>query len=195
MSGSQPAGPSEGLPFYRLLMVIGSLLPLFVLLALRGVPIIDKEPLIPDAYFKAICGAFAVLPTCFILFRLLVAYRTNDSKDISVGSATDNRQNLVAYLFALVIPLYQNSYTTMGDVQAALFLLAVVVFVLYHLDLYYMNLGFALCGYRVYTVEAPPDGNPLSGRHPFVVFSRKRYLTTGTTVRCYRISDIVYIEK
>jgi len=43
-----------------------------------------------------------------------------------------------------------------------------------------MNLLFAFFGYRVYTIRTKDDNNPFSGQCPFVVLSKRHYISSGT---------------
>ncbi len=194
MSETQPLQPKEGFVLFRWLMVMGSMAPLFCLLAFKGVPKIDGKDVLPNSTFIELCLLLALIPTAIIFRRLTIAKAHDDTRVIAVGTATDSRENLLAYLFALIIPLYQNSYASMGDVWAAVFLLILIMFMFYHLNLHYMNLLFAGFGYRVYTVETQDDGNPFSGRSSFIVLSKRHYMPSGTQIRGYRISDTVYVE-
>ena len=67
---SQPL--KEGLQVMRLIMVVSSMAPLFVLWAARG------SGLVPDKYFIPGCLVLAVLPTCLLLLRIRTAKLHND---------------------------------------------------------------------------------------------------------------------
>ena len=82
----------------------------------------------------------------------------------------------------------------MRDLWAAIVLLLLIVFILFHLNLHYMNILFAFFGYRVYTIEAESGENRFSGQIPFVVLSKRHSIPNGAELQVYRISDTVYIE-
>jgi hypothetical protein len=191
--------PAEGLVVYRCLMIVGSFAPLFILLAIRGVPMIADPklgavPVMPASLFLWGCVALAIVPTLIIFFRVRKAIKANDTRTIIAGEVTDNREHLLIYLFALILPLYQNSYSGIRDVWAAAVLVLFVFFILYHLSLHYMNLLFALLGYRVYTVRMGDSSNSFSGQCPFVVLSKRHDIPKQTKLLVHRISDTVYIE-
>ena len=77
---------------------------------------------------------------------------------------------------------------------AVLVALAFIVFLFWHLNLHYMNVLFAVLGYRVFSV-LPPAGNPLSGRGGLVVITRRPVLSSGERITAYRLSDTVYFER
>lgn len=64
----------------------------------------------------------------------------------------------------MLLPLYAMELDTWRDLATVLEALGFIVFLFWHLNLHYMNLLFAACGYRVFTVYPPADANPLSGR-------------------------------
>src|ERR1039457_2030982 len=95
-----PAGINRGLPTARLLMVISSLSPLFILWAIRGAPPIS------DCYWVTACLALAIAPNGVLLWRWSAARRRNDHRIIIIASARDQSDHLLVYLFAMLLPLY-----------------------------------------------------------------------------------------
>src|ERR1035441_3208084 len=93
----------EGLKAARLIMVLSSISPLFILWAVRG------TALIPNRYFISACGALVLLPNCFLLLRLWTAKRHTDTREITVGIAEDHRDHLLVYLFAMLLPFYSTN--------------------------------------------------------------------------------------
>ena len=178
----------EGLGMARLLMVLSSVSPLFVLWAIRG------TTLIPDAYFLLFCAAMIIAPNGFLLLRIAVARRYQEMRELIVGTAEDHRDHLLVYLFAMLLPFYADDLATWRAIAAAMVALGFIVFLFWHLNLHYMNVMFALFGYRVHTVYPQSDGNPLSGRSSFVVITRRVTLAPGEQITAYRISNTVYLE-
>ena len=127
---------SEGLRFVRLMMVISSLTPLFLLWAVRGM-----QP-IPDKWLIGICGAFVVLPNAVLLARLSVAVKRGDVRTLDIESADDHRDHLLVYLFAVLMPLFDANIGHQRDSAATIIALFFVVFLFWHLNLHYMNLLF-----------------------------------------------------
>ena len=95
-----PNGANRGLPIARLLMVIGSLAPLFFLWAIRG------APPIPDRYWIGTCLTLAIIPNLVLVWRWRTAKRRNDHRVIVVAAARDQSEHLILYLFAMLLPLY-----------------------------------------------------------------------------------------
>jgi hypothetical protein len=135
-----------------------------------------------------------VLPYSVLGLRMRSARQRNDRRELFVARAEDHREHLLVYLFAMLLPFYTASLDSWRDFTAEVAALAFVVFLFWHLNLHYMNLLFALAGYRVFTVYPPSDDNPFSGRETFVLITRRLTLAAGQTLAAYRLSDTVYFE-
>jgi hypothetical protein len=179
---------SEGLRLARLMMVLGGLSPLFILWALRGL-----DP-IPDVYWIPICGMMVAIPNIVIAARFWIAKHRGERKVLTIGEADDNRDHLLVYLFAMVMPLYDLNVHERREACAMATALVFIVFLFWHLNLHYMNLVFALFGYRVYTVRPQETNDGISGRSPFVVLTRRTVLRRGDTMHTVRISNGVFWE-
>lgn len=160
-------GHQEGLKAARLLMVLSSVSPLFILWAIRG------TPLIPDQYFLTFCGLMVIVPNAFLWLRIETAKKNNENRELVVGIAEDHREHLLVYLFAMLLPFYADNLATWRILAAALAALGFIVFLFWHLNLHYMNVVFAIFGYRVFTIIQVEDGNPLSGRESYVLITRE----------------------
>lgn len=188
MSKPHTTTHSEGLKAARLLMVLSSVSPLFILWAIRG------NSLIPDLYFIGFCAVMVLLPNAFLWLRIRRAKKQRDTREITVGSADDHRDHILVYLFAMLLPFYSQDLGNTRDLAATLAALAFIVFLFWHLNLHYMNLLFAALGYRVFTVYPPVDGNPLTGKTRHAMITRRVSLTPGERLVAYRLSDTVYLE-
>ncbi len=178
----------EGLELARLLMVLSSLSPLFILWAVRG------NDLIPDVYFIGACVLMALAPTAFLYWRIRVAQRENDKRELTIGASEDQRSHVLVYLFATLLPFYRQEFPTYRDLVAMILALAFIVFLFWRLNLHYMNVCFAIFGYRVFTVSPPRDENPNTGREPFILITCRRSLLPDDHLVAYRLSDSVYME-
>jgi hypothetical protein len=69
-----------------------------------------------------------------------------------------------------------------------------IVFLFWNNNLHYMNILFAVFGYRIFTIYPPNDGNPLSGRESVVLITRRCTLFQGERIVPYRLSNSVYWE-
>jgi len=150
--------------------------------------------MIPDYYFISLCAAMVLLPNAFLWLRIRTAKRDKDRREVTVGTADDHRDHILLYLFAMLLPFYSEDLGTLRDLAATLAALSFIVFLFWHLNLHYMNLLFAMLGYRVFTVYPPADGNPLTGKKRYAVITRRVSLSPGETITTYRLSDTVYLE-
>jgi hypothetical protein len=178
----------EGLKAARLLMVLSSISPLFILWAIRG------NSLIPDFWFIGFCTLMVIVPNVFLWLRIRVAKKQSDKRELTVGTADDHRDHILVYLFAMLLPFYSEDLGTWRDLGATVAALAFIVFLFWHLNLHYMNLIFAARGFRVFTVYPPADHNPLSGKTHQAVITRRVGLAPGERLIAYRLSDTVYLE-
>ena len=181
-------GHHEGLKVARLLMVLSSISPLFILWAIRG------NSLIPDLYFIAFCLLMVVAPNGFLWLRLRTARRDKDKRDLTIGKADDHRDHMLVYLFAMLLPFYSEDLGSWRYLGSSVAALAFIVFLFWHLNLHYMNLLFAARGYRVFTVYPPCNGNPISGKTSLALITRRVSLSSGEHLIAYRLSDTVYLE-
>jgi hypothetical protein len=182
------SAPKEGLRFVRLMMVLSSMTPLFVLWAIRGVDII------PDKYFILICLGFILLPNVILYWRWKSASKQQDIKTLTIGKADDHRDHLLVYLFAMLIPLYDANLQGCRDFAATVTAFLFIVFLFWHLNLHYMNLIFALFGYRVFTIEPPKINDGISGKHNFVLLTKRSSLAQNEEIKALRLSNTVFLE-
>jgi hypothetical protein len=179
---------AEGLRAARLLMVLSSVSPLFILWAIRG------NSLIRDRWFIGFCALMVVAPNAFLWLRIGTAKRQSDKRELTVGTADDHRDHILVYLFAMLLPFYSEDIGTWRDLGATFAALAFIVFLFWHLNLHYMNLLFAVRGLRVFTVSPPVEGNSLSGKTRQAVITHRVSLAPGDRIVAYRLSDTVYLE-
>ena len=135
-----------------------------------------------------------ILPNAFLWLRIRTAMKQSDRREIAVGAADDHRDDILVYLFAMLLPFYSEDIGAWRDLGATLAALAFIIFLFWHLNLHYMNLLFAVRGLRVFTVYPPADGNPLSGKMRQAVITNRVSLAPGDRIVAYRLSDTVYLE-
>ncbi|ESX41130.1 hypothetical protein X762_30325 [Mesorhizobium sp. LSHC426A00] len=74
-----------------------------------------------------------------------------------------------------------------------------IMFLFWHMRLHYMNLIFALWGYRIFTVEAR-SGTTQKDRESerlvtYAVISRRHYLVDGEPLTGYRLGGHVLVDR
>jgi hypothetical protein len=183
-----PSGANHGLPIARLLMVVGSLAPLFFLWAIRG------APPIPDLYWIGTCLTLVIVPNLVLVLRWQTAKRKNDHRVIVIATARDQSEHLLIYLFAMLLPLYTANLVNERELFSVAAAFVFIVFLFWHMNLHYMNIVFAILGYQVYTIEMKsPQGSSKSS----VVLLSKRDTPppTGASIDGLRLSDTVFVER
>ena len=100
----------------------------------------------------------------------------------------------MVYLIATLLPFYTADLESYREFGATVLALAFILFLFWHLNMHYMNLLFALQGYRVFTVT--PDSQDVHGGNaPFVILAKRTALVEGQKINAYRLSNTVFIEK
>jgi hypothetical protein len=173
--------------FIRFILVLACMSPLFILLAIRGMGSI------PFVFYFPACLFFAIAPNLYLLYRIYIAKKNNDRKNITIHAHSDNKDQLLTYIFAMLIPLYQASFSSINDLYAALCALIFVIYIFYHMELYYMNFWFALFDYRVLTIEADPSTSIFSTKH--VLITKKKTIIKDSTITPLRITDFLLFDK
>jgi hypothetical protein len=175
----------EGPGFARFILVWSSLSPVFVLWAVRGV---NK---IPDEIWIPVCTGLFVVPNLLLWLFLKVSRKRNNDKTINVQSARDQREHLLTYLFAMLVPLFDANLGGYRDLAAVGLALLFIIFLFWYMRLHYMNIFFALRGYRIYTVEATIGTTPADRdreRHvTYAVLSKRHHLPVGENFTGWRL--------
>ena len=187
---NRSTGPygTEGFRVFRLAMVLSSLSPLFVLWTIRG------SAIIPDTWLVIVCLSLVALPTWFLHWRVKTARAKRDERQVTVGAHEDSQKHLLVYLFATLLPFYRTTPADYRDTVAMALALGFIVFLFWHLRLHYVNILFALKGYRIFTVFPPRDGNAYTGKEAFVLITSRIHLYDDERIKVCRITDSVYME-
>ncbi len=178
----------EGLRLARLMMVLSSISPLFILWAVRG------NRLISEHWFLGFCLFMVIAPCLYLWRRIVIAKKQKQIRPIVVGKAEDHRDHLLVYLFAMLLPFYSADLSAWRDLAAVLVALCFIVFLFWHLNLHYMNILFAAFGFHVFTIYPKTDDNPLSGKTSVVLITKRVTVSGGEQIEAYRLSNTVYFE-
>ena len=189
MNSSNQGPHTEGLKLARFIMVLSSMSPLFLLWSIRG------TNLISDVYFIPGCLAMAAFPTGFLLLRELIARRQKDTRSLVIGKTEDHRSHVLVYLFAILLPFYRQNVDAWRDFLALLAALIFIVFLFWHLNCHYMNIVFALRGYRVLNVLSPDGESEYPNMVSFALITRRSTFQPDERIVAYRLSNTVYLEK
>lgn len=179
----------EGLRLARLLMVLSSLFPLFVLMAIRG------NKLFPEQYFISACLALAIMPSIFLWWRVRTVQIQDDIRRLKTGQSEDHRSHVLVYLFATLLPFYREEIENIRDLLAMCVALGLIIFLFWRLNLHYLNIFFAFFRYHVFTVSPPEGENAQNGLGDFVLITKRKKVKEGEHIIAYRLSNTVYLEK
>jgi len=178
----------EGLTLARLLMVLASFSPLFLLWAIRGTTLFNKY------VFVAICGLLIVVPNAFLLWRIGKAQSNSDVKTISVAFAEDHREHVIVYLFAILFPVYSLSLDTFSNFLSAVVALTIILALFWCLNLHYINIFFSFFGYNLFTLVPPQRNDGISGEERLVLITPRAFIRKDEQIDAVRISDTVFFE-
>lgn len=175
----------EGLKCARLIMVLASMTPLFVIWAIRGSACIE------DSYFISMCIFFVLFPNLILYLRIRTAKENNNTKIITVKSVKDQTDNLLLYLFAMLTPLISGDLDHIRPFFTMIGALVFLIFLFWHLNLFYLNIVFALFGYKIYTIYSNESTDDFK---PFILLSKKFHLSQESQLITWRISDSIFID-
>lgn len=186
--GTQETYPREGSLFLRVMLVLSSVSPLFLLWAFRG------TPLLPEQLFLAICLVFLIAPNAYLWWIVRRAKITKITRPIEIGEADDRRQDLISYLFAMLLPFYTVDLSTWRNFAATVAAFVIVVVLFTSLNMHYLNFFLALRGYHCFQVRTPESRDTMSSSPSVMLITRRSRLHSGTTLVGYRLSSTVFIE-
>ena len=183
------ASNPEGFAIGRLLLVLSSMSPLFILWALKGTSIV------PDTILVTMCAAVALLPILFLFWRIRRARVKQDTREIVIGTTEDVRYHILTYIFAMLLPFYRQDISSARDLVTVCAALTFILVLFWKLRLHYINFLLIAFGYKTFLVHPPEDDNPYSGRDDFVLITRRHSIQSRQRIMTYIVSDTVYLEK
>jgi hypothetical protein len=114
-------------------------------------------------------------------------------EELTVRRLTDRREHLLSYLFPLVMSSWQFDFKSSRELIACLFVMLFTGIAFWHLQLTYVNLWFAIAGFRSVQVERNSACNhPL---RPVILLTRCTRLSENDTVEAYRLTNSLYLHK
>ncbi|TXN04292.1 hypothetical protein FV222_07740 [Methylobacterium sp. WL103] len=192
MPSDQAPKVKRGLGFARFVLVVSSLSPLFLLWAIRGTATLS------DAYWIPSCITLFLILNLFLWLLVRRARQSDNRQTFKISSARDQREHLLVYLFAMLIPLYDANMGSPRDLCAVASAFLFVAFLFWHLKLHYMNIIFAIKGYHIFTCEvqsatvSPDRDSPAFTT--YAVISRRHRLEEGMTVSGLRLGGNVVVD-
>ncbi len=178
----------EGLQVPRILMVLSSFSPLFIFWMIKG------SVLIPNLALCIVCGLLILIPTGFLICWIHRAKVKRRTQVLIAGESKDHTIHVLVYLFANLSPFIQEDPKSCRELLAIVFALGFIAFIFYRLNLHYLNIYFAIRGYRIHSVYLPQDDNQLSENMPIALISKRRFIARGERFLSHHLSDTVYME-
>ena len=172
----------EGLPFVKFMMLLGSMAPLFFLVGIRGL----KKELISEIYFYIIIASLIIIPYFILKVRIGMSVKRRDIYQLNTERTTQNKDYLFVYFFTVLLPLYSVSINDAREFSAMIFAICFIIFVLWNLNLHFINFFFAFSGYRVFTID--------SNSSAILLTTRNRIPESLKEIKAHRISNSVFIE-
>lgn len=192
MPSSKAPKVKQGLGFARFVLVVSSLSPLFLLWAIRGGGGIN------DWYWLPACLTLFAVPNIFLWLLIRQAKASDNRQTFRISSARDQREHLLVYLFAMLIPLYDANIGTYRDLSAVGAAFLFVAFLFWHLKLHYMNVIFALGGFHIFTCDVQSAATSADGDSPiyttYAVISQRQRLEEGMVVSGLRLGGNVILD-
>jgi len=173
--------------FIKLMLVLACMAPLFILMAIRGFGAVPWE------YYFPFFISMAIIPNIVLVLRIWRAIKNRDQKIIRVSSYTDNREQLITYIFAMLMPLFQSSVATEQDMYSAICAFLFVVYIFGHMELYYMNFFFSFAGYRILSIR--PDSNSGTFSIAHVLITKRPSFPIGQDIVVTRVTDFLLFDR
>ncbi|HLO46009.1 MAG TPA: hypothetical protein VK175_16830 [Leadbetterella sp.] len=172
---------NEGLPFVKFMMLLSSLAPLLILLGIRGM-----DEILCYKKLWLIIFLLLAIPFLVLLLRIRLSKKNDDKYTINVRGNHLNKDYLFSYLFTVLLPLYSVSIDNKKEFYAIIFAIVFVVFVLWNLNMHFINIFFALNGYKVFTL---PEQNGA-----ILLSTRNTISNDLSKLIAHRLSNSVFIE-
>lgn len=172
---------NDGLPFVKLMMLLSSLAPLFLLVGIRGM-----DNVVSDKALLITVSCLLIIPYAILKWRIYRSVKSCDTFVIDVIDAKNNKEYLFTYLFTVLLPLYSVTISNNREFAAMVVAICFVIFVLWNMNLHFVNILFAFQGYRVYTIE--------SFNSAILLSTRINISKDLKQLKVHRLSNTVFIE-
>lgn len=164
------------------MLVLASMSPVFLVWGILGM---DK---IPDLYFGGFCLLMILVPHFFLLRRINVSKRNSAYKQIRIKSGKDSKEQLLTYFLPLILPLMGATFDSWRGFSATLVLFSIMAFASWHLGIFYINIFFALFGFRIFTIIQ------VNSDQETVLISRREQISPDDTLNVLRLTNRVFYD-
>ncbi len=176
----------KGLKFLRFLLLLSSISPVFILLAIKGSNFSDENM---NKYF--IVALFCLI--CVSIIPMVVCYiKLKNEKEKTILKSIQNKIELCsgeysAYIISIALPLCQNDLTNVHQLCFLIAMFIFIVFLFYVFNLYYLNIFFYLFNYKLYKIK--------NERETFILISKKSSKDIeNKSIQTKKITNSLFME-
>jgi len=172
----------------RTMMVLGGMSPLFLLWAIRGTSIIS------DGAFLAICGCLIVIPNLLLGIKISSLSRRPRGVPLIIGTTEDRRQDILVYLFAMLLPFYSVDLDSWRNMIATTVAIIFIFYIFLTLNLHYMNIFFSLFRFRIFAVFPAENASSFTSKETVILITRRKRLHRNDRMNVKRLTNGIYVE-
>lgn len=175
----------NGLKFFRFLLLISSISPVFALLAVKGANFVVEKY---NVAYNLIMWTIFVVSFLPLLVRCKIA--KNERVKLTINkNVTPCIEEHSTYILSIALPLCQNDLISEENFPFFIAMIIFVLIVFYVFNLYYLNIFFYLLGYKLYKVI--PNCS-----HSYVIISRKEIQEIQSKeIMAVRLTNSLFWEK
>ena len=184
-----------GQPFVRLIWVVAAFAPLFLLWAIRGNP--PAEAYVGVWGWISICLLLAIVPNAAVIAAITLAAHSSALPGTEIpAEVRPTGEQLVAFLLAMLLPLYDANISAVRDAAALVVAVAIVVVVFWFAGLHVLNLAVAAMRYRVWMVRWRRNAasSDAAGEWVFLLTRASDPPTVGEPLRVRTVLNSVFVE-
>lgn len=184
-----------GQPVVRLVWVVAAFAPLFLLWAIRGNP--PAEAYVGVWGWISICLLLAIVPNAAVITAVGLAARSSALPGSETpAEVRPTGEQLVAFLLAMLLPLYDANISAVRDATALLVAVIIVVIVFWFAGLHVLNLALAAMRYRVWMVRWRQHAvsSNAAGEWVFLLTRATNPPVVGEPLRVRAVLNSVFVE-
>lgn len=172
----------------RVLLVLGGMSPLFILWAIRG------SPLIQDKYFVSGCLIAFTVSNAYIPVLIVATKRAKVPRRVTVDRVDDRRSDVLAYLFAMMLPFYTVSLESWRDVTASAVAFMFVLCLFVGLRLHFLNFWLIVFGFHCYSTTTLRSEFSDVKTAELIILTRNGGLSQGDVVKGWSVTPNFVLE-
>lgn len=174
----------RGLKFLRFSLLISSISPVFILLAIKGISLPND---MWNNVFRISLFLIAILSFVPLAIRYNEARKESPiDKNVS-SNIKPCTEEYSTYIISIALPLCQNDISNTNDLIYCIAMLSIVIFIFYIFNLYYLNIFFYMFNYRLYKI--------INENETFVLISNKKIKKLeNTSVKTIKLTNSTFLD-